>query len=195
MMLPGRAEIYPNALRDLKEIARREKGWDGRNAKPASIEVLDGASSFLSSAYCRGLPEPDVVLTFSGELKVIWSDHTGWFIIAELGNDQQYVYSISREPGLRQASGKPTEAVLRTGVSASMAVEEILCDYVTKLERRDDTQGSSGDLFLLQLRPKDSVTGISAATLDDLAKATSMTKTEVIHLALRELADQYLWKD
>ncbi|EQB99285.1 hypothetical protein LGZ99_00910 [Photorhabdus temperata] len=46
--------------------------------------------------------------------------------------------------------------------------------------------------FLLRLRSRDTPTSISAATLDTLVNVTGMSKTELVHLALRNLADQYL---
>lgn len=47
---------------------------------------------------------------------------------------------------------------------------------------------------LLRLRPQDTPTGISADTLDALVSQTGLNKTEVIHFALRRLADQCLPK-
>ncbi|NHB93655.1 hypothetical protein [Photorhabdus cinerea] len=46
--------------------------------------------------------------------------------------------------------------------------------------------------FLLRLRNQDTPTGISAETLEALVNVTGMSKTELTHLALRNLADQYL---
>lgn len=46
--------------------------------------------------------------------------------------------------------------------------------------------------FLLRLRRQDTPTGVSKATIDLLMERTGMSKTEVVHLALRQLADRYL---
>ncbi|MCP1438680.1 hypothetical protein J3D56_002116 [Erwinia persicina] len=46
--------------------------------------------------------------------------------------------------------------------------------------------------FLFRLRSKDTPTGISAGTLDRLMQETGLSKTELTHLALRNLADEYL---
>ncbi|MEE1921564.1 hypothetical protein V0R50_06575 [Pseudomonas sp. 148P] len=48
--------------------------------------------------------------------------------------------------------------------------------------------------ILLRLRPQDTPSGISAATLDALVSQTGLNKTEVIHYALRRLANQCLPK-
>jgi DNA-binding transcriptional regulator GbsR (MarR family) len=47
---------------------------------------------------------------------------------------------------------------------------------------------------LLRLRKQDTPTGVSISTIDLLMEQTGMSKTEVIHLALRQLADRYLPK-
>ena len=46
--------------------------------------------------------------------------------------------------------------------------------------------------FLFRLRSKDTPTGVSAETLDKLMQETGLSKTEVTHLALRNLANSYL---
>lgn len=47
---------------------------------------------------------------------------------------------------------------------------------------------------LLRLRKQDTPTGVSGPTLDLLLQLTGLSKTEVIHLALRQLADRCLPK-
>ncbi len=47
---------------------------------------------------------------------------------------------------------------------------------------------------LLRLRRQDTPTGVSIQTVDLLAQQTGLSKTEVIHLALRQLADRCLPK-
>lgn len=46
--------------------------------------------------------------------------------------------------------------------------------------------------FLFRLRSKDTPTGVSADTLDKLMQETGLSKTEITHLALRNLANVYL---
>jgi len=46
--------------------------------------------------------------------------------------------------------------------------------------------------FLLRLRKQDSPTGVSGSTVELLMDQTGLSKTEVVHLALRQLADRYL---
>ena len=46
--------------------------------------------------------------------------------------------------------------------------------------------------FLFRLRSQDTLNGVSDETLNKLIKKTGMNKTEVLHLALRKLADEYL---
>ena len=46
--------------------------------------------------------------------------------------------------------------------------------------------------FLLRLREQDTPTGVSEATVDKLMAATGLNKTELTHLALRQMADRYL---
>ncbi|NIG21291.1 MULTISPECIES: hypothetical protein [Pantoea] len=46
--------------------------------------------------------------------------------------------------------------------------------------------------FLFRLRSKDTPTGVSAVTLDKLMQETGLSKTELTHLALRNLANEYL---
>lgn len=48
--------------------------------------------------------------------------------------------------------------------------------------------------FLLRLRKQDTPTGISGSTIELLMRQTGLSKTEVVHLALRQLADRYLPK-
>lgn len=50
------------------------------------------------------------------------------------------------------------------------------------------------DNFLLRLRKQDTPTGVSSLTVSRLMDVTGMTKTEVAHLALRQMADRYLPK-
>lgn len=46
--------------------------------------------------------------------------------------------------------------------------------------------------FLLRLRKKDTPTGVSNLTIQNLIELTGLTKTEVAHLALRQMADCYI---
>ncbi|MYM90577.1 hypothetical protein GTP91_25815 [Rugamonas sp. FT82W] len=46
--------------------------------------------------------------------------------------------------------------------------------------------------FLLRLRERDTPTGVSEATVEKLMKVTGLTKTEVAHLALKQMAGRYL---
>ena len=48
--------------------------------------------------------------------------------------------------------------------------------------------------ILLRLRKQDTPTGVSNSTIDLLMSQTGLSKTEVIHFALRQLADRYLPK-
>ena len=45
---------------------------------------------------------------------------------------------------------------------------------------------------LLRLRKQDTPTGVSSLTIGLLSQMTGMSKTEVIHLAIREYADRVL---
>lgn len=47
---------------------------------------------------------------------------------------------------------------------------------------------------LLRLRKQDTPTGVSHATIQLLTEQTGLSKTEVIHLALRQMADRCLPK-
>lgn len=48
--------------------------------------------------------------------------------------------------------------------------------------------------FLLRVRKQDTPTGVSSSTIELLMEQTGLSKTEVVHLALRKLADTYLPK-
>jgi hypothetical protein len=48
--------------------------------------------------------------------------------------------------------------------------------------------------FLLRLRKQDTPTGVSLSTIELLMRQTGLSKTEIAHLALRQLADRYLPK-
>lgn len=48
--------------------------------------------------------------------------------------------------------------------------------------------------FLLRLRKQDTPTGVSGSTVELLMGQTGLSKTEVAHLALRQMADRYLPK-
>jgi len=50
------------------------------------------------------------------------------------------------------------------------------------------------DNVLLRLRKQDTPTGVSSHTIELLTQQTGLSKTEVIHLALRQLADRCLPK-
>lgn len=52
-----------------------------------------------------------------------------------------------------------------------------------------DKQATS---FLFRLRSQDTPTGVSANTLGKLIQETGLSKTELTHLALRRMADEYL---
>jgi hypothetical protein len=53
------------------------------------------------------------------------------------------------------------------------------------------TERKTGD-FLLRLRKQDTPTGVSAGTIAALVDLTGLSKTEVAHLALRQLADKFI---
>jgi len=46
--------------------------------------------------------------------------------------------------------------------------------------------------FLLRMRKQDTPTGVSEATIERLMDATGLSKTELAHLALKQMANQYL---
>lgn len=46
--------------------------------------------------------------------------------------------------------------------------------------------------FLLRLRKQDTPTGVSVTTVEALMHLTGLSKTEVAHLALRQMANRYL---
>lgn len=46
--------------------------------------------------------------------------------------------------------------------------------------------------FLLRLRKQDTPTGVSEETIEKLMNATGLSKTEVAHLALKQMANRYL---
>lgn len=46
--------------------------------------------------------------------------------------------------------------------------------------------------FLLRLRKRDTPTGVSEATVEKLMVVTGLSKTEVAHLALKQMANRYL---
>lgn len=46
--------------------------------------------------------------------------------------------------------------------------------------------------FLVRLRKQDTPTGVTSATIDLLAEYMGLTKTEIVHLALRQFADKHL---
>lgn len=46
--------------------------------------------------------------------------------------------------------------------------------------------------FLFRLRSQDTPNGISSDTLDKLIQETGLSKTDVLHYALRKMADEYL---
>lgn len=46
--------------------------------------------------------------------------------------------------------------------------------------------------FLLRLRKQDTPTGVSAATVEKLVEVTGLSRTDVVHLALKEMAQRYL---
>jgi antitoxin component of RelBE/YafQ-DinJ toxin-antitoxin module len=51
---------------------------------------------------------------------------------------------------------------------------------------------SKPDQLLFRLRPEDSASGISRATLTRIARRLGFTETQVVHLALRKLAQEVL---
>ena len=48
--------------------------------------------------------------------------------------------------------------------------------------------------FLFRLRKQDTPTGVSPETVEKLMEQTGLSKTELTHLALRQLADRFLPK-
>lgn len=51
---------------------------------------------------------------------------------------------------------------------------------------------TSTSSFLVRLRKQDTPTGVTPATIELLSEQTGLTKTEIVHLALRQFADRYL---
>lgn len=51
---------------------------------------------------------------------------------------------------------------------------------------------NAGGSFLVRLRKQDTPTGVTATTIDLLAEYMGLTKTEIVHLALRQFADKHL---
>lgn len=51
---------------------------------------------------------------------------------------------------------------------------------------------TSASSFLVRLRKQDTPNGVSSATIELLSEQTGLTKTEIVHLALRQFADRYL---
>ena len=56
----------------------------------------------------------------------------------------------------------------------------------------DVTAEKHAGSFLLRLRKKDTPTGVSSSTIEALMSLTGLSKTEVAHLALRQMADRFL---
>jgi hypothetical protein len=50
------------------------------------------------------------------------------------------------------------------------------------------------DAFLLRLRPQDTPSGVSSSTLELLMLQTGFNRTELVHYALRQLANRFLPK-
>lgn len=50
------------------------------------------------------------------------------------------------------------------------------------------------EAFLVRLRSQDTPSGVSSATVEMLMFQTGLNRTEVVHLALRELANRWLPK-
>jgi hypothetical protein len=48
------------------------------------------------------------------------------------------------------------------------------------------------DSLLFKFRKQDTPTGVSSSTVEQMAKVIGLSKTAVVHLALRELADKCL---
>jgi len=46
--------------------------------------------------------------------------------------------------------------------------------------------------FLLRLRSQDTPTGVSETTVEKLMEVTGLNRTELVHLALKEMANRYL---
>lgn len=54
------------------------------------------------------------------------------------------------------------------------------------------SNAETSETVLLRLRPQDTPIGVSSATFAQLMSQTGLNKTEVIHFALRQLADRFL---
>ncbi|ESQ79262.1 hypothetical protein [Asticcacaulis sp. YBE204] len=50
----------------------------------------------------------------------------------------------------------------------------------------------AGGSFLVRLRNQDTPTSVTPATIDRLTEYMGLTKTEIVHLALRQFADRFL---
>lgn len=53
------------------------------------------------------------------------------------------------------------------------------------------SQKADVEAILLRFKRKDTMFGVSRETVDSLCKHTGLNKTEVMHRALRDLADRY----
>ncbi|WP_225789612.1 hypothetical protein [Pseudomonas sp. Marseille-P8916] len=55
-------------------------------------------------------------------------------------------------------------------------------------------QADKAETFLVRLRPQDTPSGVSLSTIEMLMSQTGLNRTDVVHLALRELANRWLPK-
>jgi hypothetical protein len=55
-----------------------------------------------------------------------------------------------------------------------------------------DGKSKQASGFLLRLRKQDTPTGVSETTVEKLMEVTGLSKTELVHLALKEMANRYL---
>lgn len=128
------AKPYASAFEKLKAFSQIRSNWDGRGGRAATVEAINGATSFLNTSLCQSLPEPSLELRGSGTVTASWEDEEGRYIQVEITDNVRYSYAISRTPAVDTDGLPMRQGVLLVGVSKSLVVEQVLVDHVRQVK-------------------------------------------------------------
>ena len=118
--------IAKGAFRKLNEVFEEclSNGWDGANAKPVSVEILQNAKAFLKS-FPLGIEPPDVGAEPDGAITLEWY------------RSPDKVVSISINPGGWLYFAAIIGAKKRHGVDFALCdVSEDLLDLISQVTRK-----------------------------------------------------------
>lgn len=120
---------FKSAFDRLDEFRREETNWDGYGGRPASGEVVEEVSLFLTEAEEAGVPEPSLVLGNDGSVASVWQNDS-WYITAVFSGMEDYIYVVSKIP-----------EITASGSQSGGGIAGELYEYLIGYSREDGQSG------------------------------------------------------